>query len=138
MASTITTSNQVSSKKLSEESKRKLLELNAQLQEQSNSDDTNYIKFKSGDTKVLRFEPELTHKEDVQYPDNSKPTLQYKFYASERIEGNKWSKVRELTLAPRWAKLVIALLLKDFLTQEVTRTGSDKNDTTYTVTPFVE
>jgi hypothetical protein len=128
----------VSSKKLSEEAKHKLLELNAQLQEQSNSDDTNYIKFKAGDTKVLKFEPDLTRMDNVSYPDNPKPTLQYKFYASERMEGNKWTKIREWTTAPRWAKLVIALLLKDFLTQEVTRTGSDKNDTTYTVTPFVE
>jgi hypothetical protein len=138
LASTTTTSNQVSSKKLSEEAKRKLLELNTQLQEQRNSDDTNYIKFKAGETKVLKFEPELTRTDNVSYPDNPKPTLQYKFYASERIEGNKWTKVREWTTAPRWAKLVIALLLKDFLTQEVTRTGSDKNDTTYTPIPFIE
>jgi hypothetical protein len=89
LASITTTSNQVSSKKLSEDAKRKLLELNAQLQEQSNSDDTNYIKFKAGDTKVLKFEPDLTRTDNVPYPDNPKPTLQYKFYASERIEGNK-------------------------------------------------
>ena len=49
---------QVSSTKLSEEAKQKLLELQTHLQEQqSNSENSNYIKFKKGyDCKVLRFE----------------------------------------------------------------------------------
>ena len=63
-----------------------------------------------------------------------------KFYASELIDKKeqKWTKVREWTVAPRRSKLIIPLLLKGFLTLEVTRTGSDRNDTSYSVTPFVE
>jgi len=133
------TNVQTSSKKLSEEAKRKLLELNAELQEQRNSADPNFIKFKKGgETKVLRFEPELTRKENVKYPDNPKPILQCKFYASERIDGNKWTRVREWTVAPTWSKLIIPLLVKGFVTLEVTRTGSGINDTSYGVTPFIE
>src|SRR5919198_774525 len=89
----------ISSTKLSEEAKQKLLELQVQLQEQqSSSENSNYIKFKKGyDCKVLRFEAERTHIENVQYPNNPKPTLQYKFYASELIDKkeNRWIKARE-------------------------------------------
>jgi hypothetical protein len=47
MASTSTEINQASSTKLSEEAKQKLLELQTQLQEQqNNSENSNYIKFK--------------------------------------------------------------------------------------------
>jgi hypothetical protein len=49
MASTSTEINQASSTKLSEEAKQKLLDLQTQLQEQqSNSENSNYIKFKKG------------------------------------------------------------------------------------------
>jgi len=64
MASTSTEINQASSTKLNEEAKQKLLDLQTQLQEQqSNSENNNYIKFKKGyDCKVLRFEAERTTK----------------------------------------------------------------------------
>ena len=129
--------------KLSEEAKQKLLELQTQLQEQQrNSENSMYIKFKKGqDYKVLRVDAERVYTEYVQYNNgNQKSTLQYKFYASELIDKKqqKWSKVREWTVSPRWAKLIIPLLLKGFLTLEVTRTGSGINDTSYSVTPFVE
>ena len=131
-----------SSTKLSEEAKQKLLELQVQLQEQqSNSENSKYIKFDKGyDCKVLRFEAERTRTDDVPYPNNPKPTLQYKFYASELIDKkeNRWTMVREWTVSPTWAKLIIPLLLKGFLTLEVTRTGSGINYTSYSVTHFVE
>ena len=138
-----TESNQASTNtKLSEEAKQNLSELLAQLQEHTtNSENSNYIKFKQGqDYKVLNIDPERTHTEYVQYKENEKPTLQYKSYASELIDKKeqKWTRVREWTIAPRWAKLIIPLLLKGFLTLEVTRTGFDRNDTSYSVTPFVE
>jgi hypothetical protein len=143
---TSTESNQglTSSTKLSEEAKQRLLELQMQLQEQQrNSENSKYIKFKKGqDYKVLRIDPERTQTEYVSYNNNAnqRPTLQYKFYASELIDKKelKWSKVREWTVSPRWAKLIIPLLLKGFLTLEVTRTGSGINDTSYSVAPFVE
>jgi hypothetical protein len=142
MASTSREINQASSTKLSEEAKQKLMELQSQLQEQqSNSENSNYIKFKKGyDCKVLRFEAERARTDNVLYPNNTKPSLQYKFYASELIDKkeNRWTKVREWTVSPTWAKLIIPLLLKGFLTLEVTRTGSAINDTSYSVTPFVE
>ena len=142
MASTSREINQASSTKLSEEAKQKLLKLQTLLQEQqSNPENSNYIKFKKGyDCKVLRFEAERTYTDNVPYPNNPKPTLQYKFYASELIDirENKWTKVREWTVSPTWAKLIIPLLLKGFLTLEITRTGSSINDTSYSVTPFVE
>ena len=89
-ASTATTSAESeqalkSSAKLSEEAKQKLLELQIQLQEQQrNSENSNYIKFKKGyDCKVLRFEAERTRTDNVLYPNNPRPSLQYKFYASD-------------------------------------------------------
>jgi hypothetical protein len=148
LASTTTTSstesNQASTNtKLSEEARSKLLELQAKLQEHINSieNSSNYIKFKPGyDCKVLKFEPERAHTEYVPYDKDQEPVFQYKFHASELIDKKeqKWTRVREWTIAPRWAKLIIPLLLKGFLTLEVTRTGSDRNDTSYSVTPFVE
>jgi hypothetical protein len=129
--------------KLSEDAKNKLLELQVELQQNRNNSEnnSNYIKFKQGhDFKVLRFEPEKTHTKYVQYPNNPKPTLQYKFYASELLDKKqvRWTKVREWTISPTWASSVISLLLKGFLTLEVTRTGSDRNDTSYNVVPFLE
>jgi hypothetical protein len=61
-------------------------------------------------------------------------------YATELIDKkeNRWTKVREWTVSPTWAKLIVPLLLKGFLTLEVTRTGSSINDSSYSVTPFVE
>jgi hypothetical protein len=146
LESTIETNQtSTSSTKLSQEAKQKLLELQAQLQEHgnnnSNPENSKYIKFDKGhDYKVLKLDPELTHTEYVQYEGNQKPTLQYKFYASELIDKKeqRWTKVREWTVSPTWAKLIIPLLLKGFLTLEVTRTGSSISDTSYSVTPFVE
>ena len=148
MASTTTSteSNQAptSSTKLSEEAKQKLLELQAELQNHTSNnspENSNYIKFKPGyDCKVLKFEPERTHTEYVQYDKSQEPVFQYKFHASELIDKKeqKWTKVREWTKAPRWSKPVMSLLLKGFLTLEVTRTGSGINDTSYSVTPYVE
>ena len=143
MASTNENNQAANTTKLSEEAKNKLLELQAELQENSNNSEnkSNYIKFKQGyDFKVLRFEPEKIHTEYVQYPNNPKPTLQYKFYASELIDKkeNRSTKVRGWTVSPTWARSVISLLLKGFLTLEVTRTGSDRNATSYNVVPFLE
>ena len=46
-----------------------------------------FIKFKQGhDCKVLRFYPERHINEYLQYEGNQKPTLQYKFYASELMD----------------------------------------------------
>jgi hypothetical protein len=90
---------------------------------------------------MLTIDPERTHTEYVPYNNgNQKPMLQYKFYASELIDKKeqKWTKVREWTVSLTWEKLIIPLLLKGFLTLEVTRTGSGINDTSYSVTPFVE
>ena len=123
---------------LSEEAKRKLTELHAQLQEQiTGSQIKDYIKLKDGDHKILKFDPERTRAELVTY-ENQKPIPQFKFYASELLDEqqNTWTRVREWTISPKWADLVIPLLLKGFSTLEVTRTGSDKNDTTYRVTPY--
>ena len=110
-----------SSAKLSEEAKQKLLELQTQLQEQQrNSENSKYIKFKKGrDYKVLRIDAGHVYTEYVQYNNgNQKSTLQYKFYASELIDKKeqKWTKVREWTVSPRLAKFIIPLLLKGFLT----------------------
>jgi hypothetical protein len=139
MASNQSPSNQ----QLSEEAKNKLVELQAKLQEHINSIESSseYIKFKQGyDSKVLNIEPERTTPENVSYNGNQNPVLQYKFYARELIDkkAQKWTKVREWTVSPRWANLVVSLLLKGFLTLEVTRRGSGINDTSYSVTPFVE
>jgi hypothetical protein len=132
-----------SNNKLTEEARSKLLELQAKLQEHIHSIEgsSDYIKFKQGyDSKILNIEPERTKPENVSYNGNQNPVLQYKFYARELIDKKtqKWTKVREWTVSPRWANLVVSLLLKGFLTLEVTRRGSGINDTSYSVTPFVE
>jgi hypothetical protein len=124
---------------LTEEAKQKLLELQTELQEQeqlSGSEISDYIKFRDGDRKILRFDPVRTRKEMISFKENEEPVLQYKFYASVLIDEqqNTWTRVREWTISPRWTKLVIPLLYKGFLTLEVTRTGSDRN-TNYTAIP---
>jgi hypothetical protein len=125
---------------LSEEAKQKLIALQAQVQEHINrSEISDYIKFKGGDRKILRFKPERTKSEYISYNENQESVLQYKLYASELLDEQQdiWTKVREWTISPKWANLVIQLLLKDFLTLEVIRTGSDKNNTNYSVTPYL-
>lgn len=124
---------------LTEEAKQTLLELQTEFQQQeqlNRSEISDYIKIMAGDRKKLRFEPARTRKEMVTFKEGEEPVLQYKFYASELIDEQKelWTRVREWTISPRWAKLVIPLLLRGFLTLEITRIGSDKN-TNYTVVP---
>jgi hypothetical protein len=132
------TSNQLQTV-LTEEAKQTLLELQTEFQQQeqlNRSEISDYIKIMAGDRKKLRFEPAITRKEMVTFKEGEEPVLQYKFYASELIDEQKdlWTRVREWTISPRWAKLVIPLLLRGFLTLEITRIGSDKN-TNYTVVP---
>lgn len=132
------TSNQLQTV-LTEEAKQTLLELQTEIQQQeqlNRSEISDYIKIMAGDRKKLRFEPARTRKEMVTFKEGEEPVLQYKFYASELIDEQKdlWTRVREWTISPRWAKLVIPLLLRGFLTLEITRIGSDKN-TNYTVVP---
>jgi hypothetical protein len=133
------TSNQLQTV-LTEEAKQKLQELQTQLQEQeqlSRSEISDYIKFRDGDRKILRFDPVRTRKEMISFKENEESVLQYKFYASELLDKQQdtWTRVREWTVSTRWAKLVIPLLIRGFLTLEVTRTGSDKN-TNYTAIPI--
>lgn len=136
------TNNQVqTATTLSEEARQKLLELQGQLQEQLNrSEISDYIKLKDGDHKILRFEPERTRTELISYEENQKPVLQYKFYASELVneQQNTWTNVREWTISPKWANLVIPLLVKGFLVLEVIRTGSGMNNTNYSVIPYLK
>ncbi|MGC1133659.1 MAG: hypothetical protein WA941_12615 [Nitrososphaeraceae archaeon] len=132
------TSNQLQTV-LTEEARQTLLELQTEIQQQeqlNRSEISDYIKIMAGDRKKLRFEPARTRKEMVTFKEGEEPVLQYKFYASELIDEQKelWTRVREWTISPRWAKLVIPLLLRGFLTLEITRIGSDKN-TNYTVVP---
>jgi hypothetical protein len=125
---------------LSEEAKHKLLELQAQLQEQINrSDISDYIKFKDGDQKILKFEAERTREALVSYEENKDPVQQYKFYASELVneQQSTWTQVKEWTISPKWANLVIQLLVKGFLTLEVIRKGSGMN-TNYSITPYLK
>lgn len=136
------TGNQVqTATTLSAEARQKLLELQGQLQERLNrSEISDYIKLKDGDHKILRFEPERTRTELISYEENQKPVLQYKFYASELVDEqqNTWTNVREWTISPKWANLVIPLLVKGFLVLEVIRTGSGMNNTNYTVIPYLK
>jgi hypothetical protein len=56
---------------------------------------------------------EGTRTDNVLYPKKPKLTVQYKFYASELIDKkeNRWTMVREWTVSPTWAKLIIPLFL---------------------------
>jgi hypothetical protein len=111
---------------LSEEAKHKLLELQAQLLERINrSNISDYIKFKDGDQKILKFEVERTREALVSFEENKDPVQQYKFYASELVDGQQstWTQVREWTISPKWANHVIQLLVKGFLILEVIRAG---------------
>jgi hypothetical protein len=133
------TSNQLQTV-LTEEAKQTLLELQTEFQQQeqlNRSEISDFIKFMGGDRKKLRFEPERTRKEMVTFKEGEEPVLQYKFYASELIDEQQglWTRVREWTISPRWSKLVIPLLLRGFLTLEITRTGSDRS-TNYTIVPI--
>jgi hypothetical protein len=133
------TSNQLQTV-LTEEAKQTLLELQTEFQQQeqlNRSEISDFIKIMGGDRKKLRFEPERTRKEMVTFKEGEEPVLQYKFYASELIDEQQglWTRVREWTISPRWAKLVIPLLLRGFLTLEITRTGSDRS-TNYTIVPI--
>jgi hypothetical protein len=126
---------------LSEEARQVLLELQTKVHEQiSKTEIRDYIKLRDGDHKVLRFEPERTKSEMISYNDNQKPVLQYIFYASELIneQQNAWTRARQWTISPKWANLVISLLVKGFLILEVIRTGSDMNNTNYSVTPYLK
>ena len=125
---------------LSEEARQKLLELQAQLQERAGRTEvSDYIKFRDGDRKILKYEPERIREALVSYEENQNPVLQYKFYASELLDEQQaiWSKVREWTISPKWADLVIQLLVKGFLILEVIRKGSGIN-TNYSITPYLK
>jgi hypothetical protein len=84
------------------------------------------IRFKDGDTKIVRIDPTKTEfKEDVIKLENepTKFIWQYHYQASEYLQG-KWTKWKEMKLAPKWGNQVNANNVAGNLTLKITRKGS--------------
>jgi hypothetical protein len=68
---------------------------------------------------------------------------QYRFWAYELKDDGKGKKiwtteVKDWTTAPTWAGRVLDLFAEEFYTLKISRTGSDKSGTDYSVVPYIE
>lgn len=123
--------NQVAKKQvLTEEQRRKIAEVNAEIDKQSTNSQM-YLKFKDGETKTLSVDPTKTHSEPVEY-EEGKPVMRWKYYVREL--SSEMNQEKEWTVGINLAKDLQKWIAKGYFTMNITRRGSDLQ-TKYDVDP---
>jgi hypothetical protein len=113
-----------------EDMKRKIAEVNAEIEKQSTSSGL-YLKFKDGETKTLSFDPSKTHSEPVEY-EEGKPVMRWKYYVREL--SSEMNQEKEWTVGINMAKELQKWIAKGYFVMNITRRGSDLQ-TKYDVDP---
>ncbi len=94
------------------------------------------IRFKDGDTKIVRINPTKTDfREEVFEKEGEAPqkSMKYVFTASERIDEGKWTRFKLMKFSPTWGKGIVANIEEGNLTLKITRKGSTMSDTEYII-----
>jgi hypothetical protein len=131
---------------LSEDTRHKLEDIVAQLEEKSvNSGDSKFLRILDGEERVILFDPDKVEHLVITYPakegePESKPTKRIKFLVKE---ANADGVIPEGTEEIEWTASETAgadalrWILKGFLLLDVARKGSGKRDTKYTISPHL-
>ena len=111
------------------------------LKEVKKNAEGNFLKFQSGDVKILHFTGDIEpvqrsfkRKNDKGEEEVSAPKIMYAYKVLESDHQNEGIKVWEVSRS--WSDIIDNLLVKGFLTLEVKRTGAGK-DTSYFFAPIV-
>jgi len=83
------------------------------------------IRFKNGDTKIVRIDPTKTdYVEDTIEMEGEPPKKiwRYHFMASEYMMG-RWTKFKLMRFAPKWGRSIMENLKEGHLTFKITRDG---------------
>ena len=98
----------------------------------------NYLKLKDGENKRLQFDIDKFTEEDVAYPSNpNKLVHRVKFQVREILNGKTSDTEEEWTTSVTTSKSILKWLAKGYNQFDVSRTGSDKNNTRYEVDPVL-
>ena len=94
------------------------------------------IRFKDGDTKIVRIDPTKTEfKEETIKLEGEEPKqiMRYSFSASEYMMG-RWTRFKVMKIAPRWGRQIMLNNKEGNLTLKITREG-DGFTTNYHIIP---
>ena len=128
---------------LTEGTRQKLQGIMNQLEQESTN--SKFLKFADGEDKVLLFDPNKAEHVVITYPTKegepeNKPTNRIKFYLkAARSDGTISDNAEEVewTTSETTGREVLRWLLKGFFLLDVSRKGSGKFDTKYTISPHL-
>lgn len=128
---------------LTEDTRQKLQGIMNQLEQKTTN--SKFLKFADGEEKVLLFEPNKAEHVLITYPSKegepeNKPTNRIRFYLKEaNVDGTIVDDVEEVewTTSETTGKEVLRWVLKGFFLLDVSRKGSGKFDTKYTISPHL-
>ena len=128
---------------LTEGTRQKLQGIMNQLEQESTN--SKYLKFVDGEDKVLLFDPNKAEHVVITYPTKegepeNKPTNRIRFYLkAARSDGTISDNAEEVewTTSETTGREVLRWLLKGFFLLDVSRKGSGKFDTKYTISPHL-
>ena len=128
---------------LTEDTREKLQGIMNQLEQKSAS--SKFLKFADGEEKVLLFDPDTAEHVAITYPSKegepeNKPTNRIRFYLKEaNVDGTVSDDVEEVewTTSETTGKEVLRWVLKGFFLLDISRKGSGKFDTKYTISPHL-
>ena len=128
---------------LTQDTRQKLQDIMDQLEQKSTN--SKFLKFADGEEKVRSFEPNKAEHVVITYPSKegdpeNKPTNRIRFYLKEaNVDGTITDDAEELEWATSetTGKEVLRWVLKGFFLLDVSRKGSGKFDTKYTISPHL-
>jgi hypothetical protein len=128
---------------LTEDTRQKLQVIMDQLEQKSTN--SKFLKFADGEEKVLLFDPDKAEHVVITYPSKegepeNKPTKRIRFYLKEaNADGIIMDDAEEVewTTSETTGKEVLRWVLKGFFLLDVSRKGSGKFDTKYTISPHL-
>jgi hypothetical protein len=128
---------------LTEDTRQKLQVIMDQLEQKSTN--SKFLKFADGEEKVLLFDPNKAEHVVITYPSKegepeNKPTKRIRFYLKEaNADGIIMDDAEEVewTTSETTGKEVLRWVLKGFFLLDVSRKGSGKFDTKYTISPHL-
>jgi hypothetical protein len=96
------------------------------------------IRFKDGETKILRFDPaqvKFEDKDPIKLGEDQpvKYIERYHYMCSENMGQGKWTKFKLFKIAPTWGRQILANIKEGNLTLKIARKGIGQTDTDYRI-----
>ena len=137
------TKNNGVKKNITPDVRARLLQISGQIDSKTAS--SKFLKISSNQTKILEFDPDKVEYVTITYPHKegeppNEPVNRVKFILKEANEDGTVPDDRESvewTTSQTTAKTIISYLLKGFFKLEVSREGQNKQDTRYTIVPYL-